>query len=161
MALHEPPHFPPNRNRGATSLAGRSLTRALAAEKANWPVGCFNRPWTQWNYDDTLDGIKAAGYQLTGLLTRQGGEAFTSSAATPEYLDGLKKRIAQRRLGVNMTTLRFRPDAALEEDIADLRKQIENAARLELKFMLTFGVDQPVHYENFYHLMANAAAQGE
>jgi len=60
-----------------------------------------------------------------------------------------------------MTTIRFRPDGALAENIADLRKQIENAARMELQFMLTFGVDKPEHYENFYRLMADAAAEGE
>jgi sugar phosphate isomerase/epimerase len=58
-----------------------------------------------------------------------------------------------------MTAIRFKPDAPLADNIADLRKQIENAARLELKFMLTFGVDKPEHYETFYHLMADAAAQ--
>jgi sugar phosphate isomerase/epimerase len=143
----------------ATALANLSLTTAFAAEKPNWPIGCFNRPWTKWSYDDALDGIAAAGYKVTGLLTGQKDEAFTSSAATPEYLDGLKKRIAQRGLTVNMTAIRFKPDAPLADNIADLRKQIENAARLELKFMLTFGVDKPEHYENFYRLMADAAAQ--
>ena len=145
----------------ATSLAGLSQTSTLAAGKPDWPIGCFNRPWTKWSYDDALEGIKAAGYRLTGLLSGQRGEAFTSSTATPEYLDGLKKRIAQRGLAVNMTVVRFKPEAELAENIADLRKQIENAARLELKFMLTFGVDKPEHYENFYRLMADAAAQTE
>jgi sugar phosphate isomerase/epimerase len=135
------------------------LARAFAAEKPNWSVGCFNRPWTKWSYDEALDGIKAAGYKLTGLLTGQRDEAFTSSAATPDYLAGLKKRIAQRGLTANMTAIRFKPDVPLADNIADLRKQIENAARLELKFMLTFGVDKPEHYENFYRLMAGAAAE--
>src|SRR5207247_5837521 len=148
-----------------TALAGMSLQRAFGAEnafeKTIWPIGCFNRAWTKWSYDDVLAGIKAAGYKLTGLLSGQSGEAFASSAATPEYLDRLKKRIAKRGLAVNMTAIRFKPDAALTDNIADLRKQIENAARLELKFMLTFGVDQPAHYENFYRLMADAAAQAE
>lgn len=143
------------------ALAGLSFTRAFAAEKPNWPIGCFNRPWTKWSYDDALDGIKAAGYKLTGLLSTHKGEAFTSSAATPEYLDGLKKRIAQRGLVVNMTSIRFKPDAPLADNIADLRQQIENSARLDLKFMLTFGVDKPEHYENFYRLMADAAAQSD
>src|SRR5437870_5269944 len=142
-----------------TTLATLSFASAFAAEKPNWPIGCFNRPWTKWSYDDALDGIKSAGYKLTGLLTGQRGEAFTSSAATPEYLDNLKKRIAQRELAANMTVVRFKPDGALADNIADLRKQIENASRLELKFMLTFGVDKPEHYENFYRLMADAAAQ--
>ena len=146
-----------------TALADLSLNRAFSAEhaagKTNWPIGCFNRAWAKWSYDDALDGIQAAGYKLTGLLSGQRGEAFASSAATPEYLDALKKRIAQRWLAVNMTAIRFKPDGALAENIADLRKQIENAARLELTFMLTFGVDQPAHYDHFYRLMSDAAAQ--
>jgi hypothetical protein len=64
---------------GATSLAGLSLTSAYAAEKTDWPIGCFNRPWTKWSYDEALDGITAAGYKLTGLLSAHKGEAFTSS----------------------------------------------------------------------------------
>jgi sugar phosphate isomerase/epimerase len=141
------------------SLAG--VATLFAAGKTRWPIGCFNRAWTQWSYDDALDGIQAAGYTLTGLLSSHKGEAFTSSAATPDYLEGLKKRIAQRGLAVNMTTLRFKPGAALADNVADVRQQIENAARLELAFMLTFGVDQPAHYDDFYRLMADAAAQGE
>jgi sugar phosphate isomerase/epimerase len=144
-----------------TALASTSWLAALAAEKITWPVGCFNRPWTKWSYDEALDGIAAAGYKLTGLLSTHRGELFTYAAATPEYLDGLKKRIAQRRLAVNMTALRFRADAPLEDNLTDVRKQIENAARLELQFMLTFGVDKPAHYENYYRLMADAAAQAE
>ena len=83
----------------ATALAGLSLKRALTAEtaagKTIWSIGCFNRAWAKWSYDDTLDGMKAAGYKLTGLLSGQRGEAFASSGATPEYLDGLKKRVEQ------------------------------------------------------------------
>ncbi|HEY0549884.1 MAG TPA: sugar phosphate isomerase/epimerase [Verrucomicrobiae bacterium] len=142
-----------------TALANLTLNGAFAAEKPNWPIGCFNRPWAKWSYDDALDGIRDAGYKVTGLLTGQKGEAFTSSEATPEHLNDLKKRIAQRGLSANMTAIRFKPDAPLADNVADLRKQIENAARLELKFMLTFGVDKPEHYENFYRLMADAAAE--
>jgi sugar phosphate isomerase/epimerase len=146
---------------GVTAIAGLPFTGSLAAEAVHWPVGCFNRAWTQWSYDDALDGIVAAGYKLTGLLSTHRGEAFTSAAATPEYLQGLKKRIAQRGLAVNMTAIHFQANAPLQDNIADLHKQIENAARLELSFMLTFGVDQPKHYEDFYRLMADAAAQAE
>ena len=145
----------------SAASAGLTLRRAFAGEKTAWPIGCFNRAWTKWSYDDALDGIAAAGYKLTGLLTGQRGEAFTSSAATPDYLDALKKRIARRGLAVNMTAIHFKPEASLEQNVAELRKQIENSARLELKFMLTFGVDKPAHYENFYRLMADGAAQGE
>ncbi len=143
----------------AATAAFPTILQAAATAGVNWPVGCFNRPWTKWTYDDALDGIKSAGYALTGLLTGQKGEDFTSAAATPEYLTGLKKRIAARSLTANMTAIRFKPAAPLDDNIRDLRQQIENAARLELKFMLTFGTDKPEHYENFYRLMADGAAQ--
>src|SRR5215471_3151387 len=127
-------------NRREFLRIGGSLTLAAiatrAAEKIAWPIGCFNRAWTKWSYDEALDGIAQAGYKITGFLTPQGGEAFTSSAATPEYLTNLKKRIAQRGLTANMTTIRFKQDGPLEGNISDLRKQIENAARLELRYML-------------------------
>lgn len=142
-------------------LASMAWANAAAAESAGWHIGCFNRAWAKWRFDEALDGIAAAGYQLIGLISPQQGEAFTSSAATPEYLEGLKKRIMQRGQMANVAAIQFRPTAPLPENIADLRKQIENAARLELKYMLTFGVDRPEHYDNFYRLMTDAAAQAE
>jgi sugar phosphate isomerase/epimerase len=145
----------------AAALSIVPWTGAVAADPPAWPIGCFNRAWTKWSYDDALDGIAAAGYKLTGLLSIHKGEAFTSADATPEYLDGLKKRITQRGLAVNMTAIRFRPEAPLADNITDLHKQIADAARLGIKFMLSFGVDNPAHYEDFYRLMANAAAEAQ
>lgn len=143
------------------ALTAPNPLAAVTGPANMWPIGCFNRAWTRWSYDEALDAIKESGYKLTGLLSTHRGEAFTSAAATPEYLETLKKRIAQRGLEVNMTAIQFKPDAPLEESIANLRKQIENASRLELKYMLTFGVDKPAHYDTFYRLMATAAADAE
>jgi len=139
----------------------RDVLSAMAAQGATWPIGCFNRPWTRWSYDEGLDGIKAAGYRITGLLSTHRGEAFTSAAATPDYLDGLKKRIAARGLTVNMTAIRLNASSPADEQIRDLRIQIDNASRLDLEYMLTFGVDRPEDYENFYRTMADGAAYAD
>ena len=61
-----------------------------------WPIGCFNRPWTQWGYDAALGGTKAAGYKLTGLLTTSKEEPLIAATATPAYLASIKKKIAAR-----------------------------------------------------------------
>jgi sugar phosphate isomerase/epimerase len=145
----------------SAALAGLAWTEALGADRPGWPIGCLNRAWTRWSFDTALDSIAAAGFTLTGLATVHPGEAFTSSAATPDYLSGLKKRLAQRGLTANLTTLRFRPETPLAETIADVRKQLDNAARLGLKFALTTGVEKPEHYEDFYRLMADAATHAE
>ncbi len=55
---------------GASLLADASSLRAAPAPAVKWPIGCFNRPWTKWTFDETLAAIKAAGYATTGLLSR-------------------------------------------------------------------------------------------
>jgi sugar phosphate isomerase/epimerase len=147
----------------ATSVATVNSARCRAANPATlksvqWPIGCFNRPWGKWSFDEALDGIKAAGYKLTGLLTRTKEEPFIGGEATPEYLDGLKKRIAARGLTANMASLRSRHNIPVEESIRSIRQEIDNAKRLELQYLLSFGVDKPTEYDNYYRVMADAAA---
>ena len=136
---------------------------AAAAAKAapsRWTIGCFNRPWTKWSYDETLDAIKAAGYSTTGLLTPvpKTGDIFTSSNATPEYLASIKAKIAARGLKVNMTALRVRTELPLAEAIADTRKQIANGRTVGVEYALTFGEDKPERYATYFKIMADAAA---
>ena len=140
----------------ATALLPRHLFAAAVGPA--WPVGCFNRPWTKWSYDETLDAIKAAGYTHTGLLTPTKDDSFTGSSATPEYLAALKQKIAARGLKVNMTALRVNTALELTAAIADTRKQIENGHTVGVEFTLTFGEDKPERYEKYFKIMADAAA---
>jgi sugar phosphate isomerase/epimerase len=154
----------------ATTGALLPYARLSAAEKpkgVSWPVGCFNRPWIgskskPWGYDTALDGIKAAGYKLTGLLTRPGqDEPLIGSDATPEYLAGLKQRIAARGLAVNMGALRIKSDLPLADQVKDTRQQIDNGKTVGVEFLLTFGANKPAEYETYYKLMRDAAAYAQ
>jgi sugar phosphate isomerase/epimerase len=129
-----------------------------AVPPTKWPIGCFNRPWVKWTYDEALDSIKAAGYRYTGLLTPTKTDVLTNATATPEYLATLKQKIAKRGLKANMTALRVKNTVTLGEAISDIRKQLENAHTLGVEFALTFGVDKPEHYEQYFKVMADAAA---
>lgn len=124
----------------------------------DWAIGCFNRPWGRWSYDAALDGIKAAGYRLTGFLGEQKGEPFVSPDATPAYLDVLRERIRMRGLAVNLAWLRTRHNIALEDAIQEARKQIQNASRLGVKYLLSLGVDRAEEYDHFYRVMSDASA---
>ncbi len=162
---------PVTRRHFLTAASSSLVTAALVprsvfgAEKktsaaASWPIGCFNRPWTKWSYDETLDAIKGAGYRWTGLLTPgvAKGDVFTSSSATPEYLAALKQKIAARGLKANMSALRVKNGIPLSDAIADTRRQIENAHTVGVESVLTFGVDKPDHYAQYFKVMADAAA---
>jgi sugar phosphate isomerase/epimerase len=125
--------------------------------KVNWTVGCFNRPWTKWSFEQTLKEVKAAGYKTTGLLSRTREEPFISADATPEYLDGLKKKLAASGVAANMGALRSRHNIPIEESVKELHKQIDNAKLLSLTYVLSFGVDKPEEYAHYYKAMHEAA----
>lgn len=145
-----------------TIAGAASVFNPLTAEaKVNWPVGCFNRPWTKWSFDETLKQIKAAGYKSTGLLSRTREEQFIGANATPEYLESLKKRLAASGLVANMGALHSRHNIPLEDSIKDVRKQIDNAKFLSLKFVLSFGADNPEQFAHYFKVMSDAAAYAQ
>ncbi len=156
----------------ATAAAAALIPSSLlaAAGKASrktsptaWPVGCFNRPWTKWTYDETLDSLRAAGFTLTGLLSAAPakGDHFIAATATPEYLAGMKQKLATRGLRANMGALRLKTNLPVAEAIADTRQQLANAHTLGLEFALTFGESNPARYDTFYKVMSDAAAFGQ
>jgi sugar phosphate isomerase/epimerase len=145
---------------GAATALGGYRAPSLGAS-VRWPIGCFNRPWTTWSFDEALKHIKAAGYHTTGLLTRTKDEPFIGADATPEYLARLKQRLAASRLTANMGALRSRHDIALNDSIKEVRQQIDNAAALALPYLLTFGVDKPEEYAHYYTVMNAAAAYAQ
>lgn len=126
-----------------------------------WPIGCFNRPWTKWSFDVALQGIKAAGYTTTGLLSRTKAEPFIGGEATPAYLESLKGRIAASGLTANMGALHSRHDLPLAESIRDVRKQIDHAHLLGLQYVMSFGADNPAEFTHYLDVMRDAAAYAE
>jgi sugar phosphate isomerase/epimerase len=145
---------------GAALVADAPSLLAAPAPGVNWPIGCFNRPWTKWSFDETLKAIKAAGFATTGLLTRTKSDPFIGADATPDYLEGLKRTLVATGLTANMGALRSRHDIPLEETAKGLQKEIDNAAFLGLKYVMTFGVDQPAQFDQYFEAMARAAAHG-
>jgi sugar phosphate isomerase/epimerase len=145
---------------GASFLTDVEPLLAAPAAASRWPIGCMNRPWTKWSFDDTLAAVKAAGYPTIGLLTRTKDAPFIAADATPEYLDGLKRALAASGLAANMGALRSRHDVPVDETVKDLQKEIDNAAFLGLRYVMTFGVDEPAQYDNYFQSMARAAAYG-
>ena len=145
---------------GAALLADAPSLLAAPAPAVNWPIGCFNRPWTKWTFDDTLKAIKAAGYGTVGLLTPTKDDPFIGPEATRDYLEALKKKIAASGLVANMGSLHSRFDTPLEETVKSLHKEIDNAAFLGLKYVITFGVDEPAQVDQYLQSLARAAAYG-
>ncbi|MGH9838424.1 MAG: twin-arginine translocation signal domain-containing protein, partial [Blastocatellia bacterium] len=146
---------------GAATALDITISQPVDAKGVNWPIGCFNRPWTKWSFDQTLKEIKAAGYKTTGLLSRTKDEPFISADATPEYLENLKKRIASIGLKANMGALRSRHNVPIEESIREVRKQIDNAKLLSLQYVLSFGADKPEEFVHYFKVIGDAAGYAQ
>ena len=142
----------------AATFAPAGLPRRRQSPATRWPIGCFNRPWTKWSYDETLDAIQAAGYRTTGLLTPTKADLFTGSAATPEYLAALKQKNRRAR------PHRQHDGVAGQERRPARRRHrrhpqaAENGRTVGVQFALTFGVDRPEHHAQYFKVMADAAA---
>jgi len=143
------------------AATGMPNSNTAAAHSNKWQIGCFNRPWTKWSFDKTLESINTAGFKTVGLLTRTKEEPFIGADASPEYLAGLKKRIETNRLSANMGALRSRHDISLEDSIREVRKQIDNARLLSLDYVLSFGADQPEEFSHYAKVMSDAAAYAQ
>jgi sugar phosphate isomerase/epimerase len=159
--------------KAATAVAALNVFEVSAAAGVGWPIGCFNRPWMQkfgsvpqpatvpqpanWGLDVALAGLREAGYTFMGLLTAMPGEPFLAAEAGPDYLPTLKKRIAQAGVPAIMGALRINFDAAQEDIIRQVRRQIDHAQFLNLEWLLTFGFDKENDHEKFYQAMTDAA----
>ena len=139
----------------ATNILSASDTQAKGVK---WQIGCFNRPWTKWPFAQTPQAIQAAGFKTMGLLSRTREEPFIGAEATPEYLQALKARIQTAGLTASMGALRSRHDIALEDSIREVRKQVDNARFLSLKYVLSFGADKPEEFAHYFKVMSDAAA---
>jgi len=145
---------------GAKWKPGSAIAEETTSEMP-WKIGCFNRPWTPWTYDEALAGMESAGFGLIGLVGNHQGEPFLAPEVTSDDVDRLKARIAAHRLTPNVVWLRTRHDIPLEDSRREARRQIEHADRLGLKFVLSMGVDPPDQFEHYFQVMADAAAYSQ
>lgn len=126
-----------------------------------WSIGCFNRPWTKWSFDQALQAIQSAGYKTTGLLSRTNDEPFIGAEATPEYIENLRQRITASGLTANMGALHSRHTIAIEDSIREVRQQIDNAHTLGLTYIMSFGADNSAEFAHYFQVMSDAAAYAD
>ena len=145
---------------GAAAAAGLSVSTSGHAESVAWPIGCFNRPWTSWSFDDALKQIKSAGYGTMGLLTRTKEEPFIGADASAEYSSDSSSGLLKAAEGQH-----GRASVAPQHSTRGVDRGSPQADRQRrragLDLLLTFGVDRPEEYDYYYKVMSDAAAYAQ
>ena len=149
------------------SSLGAKHADANAGTAPAYMIGCYTRPWAQYEYRVALDAIAEAGYKYVGLMTTKGkpGGLVLSVATTPEEAAQVAEEIKKRNLKVVSVYGGDIPVAkSLEAGIEGLKKLIDNCAACGTMNLLMGGTGNQKLYERYYKAIAEccdyAAAKG-
>lgn len=101
----------------------------------NWQIGCCTLPWSDFDIDRALEGIKAAGFSSVGIgFSHQGNEVPSIESGS----DGA------REIRIKLDALRLRPDMLLarwqgDTGADDFRVRIDQASLLGVRYLVTVG----------------------
>jgi len=145
---------------GAAGVAMPLLASGLAAEESKpeqrWQIGCYTRPWDQYDYRVALDAIAEAGFKYAGLMTTKSDTRLVISVSTTlEEAGKVGEEVKKRGLAVPSVYGGDIPVAeSLEAGIAGLRRLIDNCAACGAKNLLMGGVGDEKLYEAYYKAIA-------
>jgi len=139
----------------AVSLIAAS---APAAEESAgpWQIGCYTRPWDQYDYRVALDAIAEAGFKYAGLMTTNSQTHLVISVSTTlEEAQRIGEELKKRGLTVLSVYGGDIPVAkSLEAGIEGLKKLIDNCAACGAKNLLMGGTSDQKLYEPYYKTIA-------
>ena len=157
-----------------TGLAGCALTPGLASFQVvaaptpagGWQIGCYTRPWDQWDYRVALDGIAEAGFQYAGLMTAKGKSwVIITVDSTPEEVAAIAGEVKKRGLKtLSIYGGDFPVTKSVEAGIAGLRKLIDHSATCACPNLLLGGTGEEKLVQPYYQVVAEccdyAASKG-
>ena len=89
----------------ATSLTLSAAALAASTDQGapgaggSWQIGCYTRPWDQFEYRVALDGIAEAGYKYAGIMTSKGKRwVIITVDSTPEEVAAIASEVKKRGL---------------------------------------------------------------
>lgn len=150
----------------ALGLAGlaRPLT-AFAAEPA-YQLGCYTRPWDQFEYRVALDGIAEAGFQQAGLMTAKGKSwVLITVDSTSEEVAAIAGEVKKRGLKtLSIYGGDFPVAKSVEAGISGLKKLVDHCALCACPNLLLGGTSDEKLVQPYYKVVAEccdyAASKG-
>ena len=142
-----------------TALALAGLARpfnSLAADATNFQLGCYTRPWDQFEYRVALDGIAEAGFKHAGLMTAKGKSwILVTVDSTPEEVSAIADEVKQRGLKtLSIYGGDFPVAKSVEAGIAGLRKLIDHCAICACPNLLLGGTTNEKLQQPYYQVVA-------
>jgi len=155
--------------RGATALAVTGVARpfrSFAADAPAYPLGCYTRPWDQFEYRVALDGIAEAGFKHCGLMTAKGKSWILITVdSTPEEVTAIADDVKRRGLKtLSIYGGDFPVAKSIEAGITGLKTLIDHCAICSCPNLLLGGTSDEKLVQPYYKVVAEccdyAASKG-
>jgi sugar phosphate isomerase/epimerase len=146
---------------GAASLVTCALKPASGAEtagvisKLSWQLGCYTRPFDQFDYRVALDAIAEAGYKYVGLMTTNTKQWVMIKTTTPvEEIQTMSAEARKRGLQILSVYGDFSVAESLEAGIGGLKRLIDDSVICECPNLMLGGTADEKLYERYYKVIA-------
>ena len=146
---------------GMALAAGAALTRSIAAgadagaEASRYQIGCYTRPWDQFEYRVALDGIAEAGFQYAGLMTAKGKTWVMITVDTaPEEAAAIGEEVTKRGLKtLSLYAGDFPVAKSVEAGIAGLKRLIDHAVACGAPHLMVAGTADAKLVPDYYKVV--------
>ena len=145
-------------------LATTTVALISASKTSRWQIGCYTRPWAEFDYLVAFDGIAEAGFRYAGLMTTKSGLVI-SKDTSPEEAIKIGEEANSRGLKiVSLYGGNFDVSKTVAEGITGLKSLIDNAVHCGSPNLLLAGIAEPELSVNYYKVVAEccdyAASKG-
>ena len=130
-------------------------SNAFAADNANYQLGCYTRPWDQFEYRVALDGIAEAGFKHAGLMTAKGKSWILITVdSTPEEVSAIAAEVTKRGLKtISIYGGDFPVAKSIEAGIAGLKTLIDHCALCSCPNLLLGGTTDDKLVQPYYKVV--------
>ena len=139
----------------AVSSAATSIESAFAdAGDPKWQIGCYTRPWAEYDYRIALDAIAEAGFKYAGLMTTRNGLVISVNTSL-EQARLVGQELKKRDLKVPSVYGGDIPvNKSLKAGIEGMKKLIDNCAACGAKNLLMGGTGNKKLFKLYYKAIA-------
>lgn len=142
------------------------ITRTHAAEvPTGWQLGCFTRPFDQFDYRVAMDAIAEAGFRYLGLMTTNTKEWIMIRPSTPpEEVQAISLEATSRKLEIVSVHGDFSVAESIEAGIQSLKHLVDACEICRCPSLLLAGTGDEKLYRPYYKVVREgcdyAAARG-
>ena len=141
---------------GSAALIGAATLAGAPAGKSGYQIGCYTRPWDQFDYKVALDGIAEAGYKYAGLMTHKGKTwVILTTETTPEEATVMGEEVRKRGMEtVSIYGGDFPVQKSVAAGIAGLRRLVDNCEAARCPRLLLGGTGKEDLVRDYYKVVA-------